>query len=166
MVAAIDRLMLVAPVKVLVVPGNHDRANALKLGVVLDAWYRNTDRVEVDAGPDLRKYEPYGVNLIGFTHGSEEKHADLPLTMAQEKPAEWARALHKEWHLGHFHKRKQQNFTAGDTHGGVPVRILPSLSGTDAWHYMKGYVKGQRAAEAYLWSFDNGYAGHFSSNVL
>jgi hypothetical protein len=31
---------------------------------------------------------------------------------------------------------------------------------------MRGYVKGQRAAEAYLWSFETGYAGHFSSNVL
>jgi hypothetical protein len=166
MVAAIDRLMQAAPVKVLIVPGNHDRANALKLGVVLHAHYRNTDRVTVDCGPDLRKYEPYGVNLLGFTHGSEEKHADLPLIMAQEKPAEWARALHKEWHVGHLHKRKQQNFTAGDTHQGVVVRILPSVSGTDAWHYQKGYVKGQRAAEAYLWSHNNGYAGHFSSNVL
>jgi hypothetical protein len=166
MVAAIDRLMQVAPVKVLVVPGNHDRANALKLGVVLEAHYRNTERVTVDAAPTLRKYETYGVNLLGFTHGSDEKHGDLPLIMAQEKPVEWSKALHKEWHLGHLHKRKQQNFTAGDTHGGVPVRILPSLSGTDAWHYMRGYVKGQRAAEAYLWSFETGYAGHFSSNVL
>jgi hypothetical protein len=165
-VEIIDSLMPTAPVKVLIVPGNHDRANALKLGVVLEAHYRNTDRVTVDAAPTLRKYEVYGVNLLGFTHGSDEKHGDLPLIMAQEKPGEWAKALHKEWHLGHLHKRKQQNFTAGDTHGGVPVRILPSLSGTDAWHYMKGYVKGQRAAESYLWSFDNGYAGHFSSNVL
>lgn len=166
MVAAIDRLMVAAPVKVVVVPGNHDRANALKLGVVLGAHYRNTERVVVDCGPDLRKYETYGVNLLGFTHGSEEKHSDLPLTMAQERPAEWARALHKEWHLGHHHKRRQQTFTAGDTYNGVVVRVLPSLSGTDAWHFMKGYVKGQRAAEAYLWSHAHGYAGHFSSNVL
>jgi hypothetical protein len=165
MVAAIDRLMQVAPVKVLIIPGNHDRANALKLGVVLDAWYRNTERVTVDAGPDLRKYEPYGCNLLGFTHGSEEKHADLPLIMAQERPVEWGKAKHKEWHVGHFHKRKETRFTAGDTHMGVPVRILPSLSGTDAWHAMRGYVKGQRAVESYLWSHDHGYVGHFSSNV-
>jgi hypothetical protein len=151
---------------VIVVPGNHDRNNALKLGLVLKAHYRMAENVTVNCGPDLRKYVRYGVNLLGFTHGNEEKHSDLPLTMAQEKPTEWATALHKEWHLGHLHKRKETKYTAGDTHQGVVVRILPSLSGTDAWHHMKGYVKGQRAAEAYLWSFDNGYAAHFSSNVL
>jgi hypothetical protein len=165
MVKAIDRLMLVAPVDVIVVPGNHDRENALRLGVVLDAWYRNTDRVHVDASPTLRKYVTYGVSLLGYTHGSEEKPNDLPLLMAQERPREWAVALHKEWHTGHLHKRKEVRHTAGDTFGGVVVRILPSLAGTDAWHHAQGYTKGIRAAEAYLWSEQGGYAGHFSTTV-
>ena len=47
-----------------------------------------------------------------------------------------------------------------DTYGGVTVSVLPSLSGTDSWHYKKGYVKNNRAAEAYLWHHDDGYAGH------
>lgn len=166
MVAAIDRLMEVAPVKVIVVPGNHDREKSLMLGRVLAAWYNRTDRVEVDAAPTMRKYVRYGINLLGFTHGSEERPDSLPLIMAAERPVDWAEAKHREWHTGHLHKRKETKYIAGDTHGGVPVRILPSLSGTDYWHYSKGYVKGQRAAEAYLWARDSGYAGHFSSNVM
>lgn len=166
MVRTIDRLMEVAPVHVIVVPGNHDRENALRLGVVLDAWYRNTDRVEVDAAPTLRKYVTYGINLLGFTHGSEEKHRDLPLIMAQERPVEWANSLHREWHTGHLHLRRETRYNAGDTHGGVVVRVIPSLAGTDAWHFSRGYTKGQRAAEAYLWSRHGGYGGHFSANIL
>lgn len=166
MVRTIDRLMEVAPVHVIVVPGNHDRENALRLGVVLEAWYRNTDRVQVDAAPTLRKYVKYGINLLGFTHGSEEKHRDLPLIMAQERPVEWANSLHREWHTGHLHLRRETRYNAGDTHGGVVVRIIPSLAGTDAWHFSRGYTKGQRAAEAYLWSRHGGYGGHFSANIL
>lgn len=166
MVTIIDRLMQVAPVDVVIVPGNHDRHRTLELGVVLDAWYNRTDRVRVDAGPTLRKYVRYGTNLLGFTHGSEEKEADLALIMAQERPHDWAETTHREWHLGHLHKRKQTRLVAGDTHGGVVVRILPALTATDAWHYSQGYVKGPRAAEAYLWHRETGYAGHFSANVL
>lgn len=165
MVKAIDRMMQVAPVDVIVIPGNHDRENALRLGVVLEAWYRNTDRVTVDCAPTLRKYVPYGVNLLGFTHGSEEKASDLPLIMAQERPKEWAEALHKEWHTGHLHVRRETKYTAGDTFSGVTVRILPSLAQADAWHFSRGYTRGIRAAECYLWSKTDGYAGHFSTRV-
>ncbi len=102
---------------------------------------------------------------MGFTHGSDEKHADLPTIMAGEVPRHWADTTHREWHLGHLHKRKETRFNAGDTYGAVTVRVLPSMTGTDAWHYQKGYVKGCRAAEAYLWSYTEGYKAHFSNNV-
>jgi len=84
--------------------------------------------------------------------------------MASEAPDAWAKSKHREIHVGHFHKRKQTQYLAGDTFGGVTVRVLPSLSGTDAWHFSKGYVKGLRAAEAYLWSKRGGYTGHLSAN--
>lgn len=163
-VRAIDRLASVAPVDVTWVPGNHDKTTSYFLCAVLKAWYRNCDRVSVDISPTLRKYYRYGVNLIGFTHGDEEKHHDLALIMAGERKQDWADTLHHEWHTGHYHKRKETRYNAVDTHVGVVVRIIPSLSGTDYWHYGKGYVNSTRAAEAYLWSKKNGYAGHFPSN--
>lgn len=165
MVYALDRLAQIAPVEGVIVPGNHDRQTAFTLGRVLDAWYRNTDRVTIDCSPRLRKYKRYGVNLIGYTHGSEEKAADLPLVMAQEVPDLWAETRHREFHVGHLHKSKETRFTAGDSFNGVRVRIIPALTASDQWHFSKGYVGEQRAAEAYLWSYANGYAGHFSSSV-
>jgi hypothetical protein len=112
-----------------------------------------------------RKYVSYGINLLGFTHGNEEKHGDLPTLMAQEAAGLWREDQHREWHLGHYHKKKQLTHNPQDTQGGTRVQVLPSLSGTDAWHYRKGYVKTLRAAEAYLWNYTNGYSGHFSVNV-
>lgn len=163
-VHAIDMLRESAPVKVLYVPGNHDRTSAWHLAAFLSAWYRNDDEVEIDMAPTTRKYEHYGCNLLGFTHGDEENHRDLPTIMASEVPNAWAESTCREWHLGHFHKKKETRHVTGDSYGPVHVRVLPSMSGTDAWHYRKGYVQGRRAAEAYVWNKLDGYVGHFSVN--
>lgn len=164
-VAVIDRAAMVAPVRVVIVPGNHDENNAFMLGQVLEAWYRNTARVTVDCAPTLRKYVRYGVNFIGFTHGRDEKPADLPLLMASERPHDWAESVFRTWHIGHVHKSKETRFTVGDTWNGVQVRVIQSLSGTDCWHYKQGYTKGRRAAEAFLWSKAHGPAGEHSAFV-
>jgi len=161
----IDRMSQIAPVDILSVPGNHDRTMAWYLAAYLKAWYRLCDRVSVDLSPKLRKYYPYGATLIGLTHGDEEKHRDLPIIMAGEVPQLWAESLYREIHTGHWHKKKETWYNSCDTHGGVPVRVLPSLSGTDFYHYRKGYVNNRQAAEAYLYSFRDGYAGHLSSRA-
>lgn len=164
-VNAIDTCAAVAPVEVLFVPGNHDRETAFYLCSYLEAWYHQHQGVKVDVSPKARKYKQYGATLLGFTHGHGEKVASLPLIMAGEVSNLWAQSTHREWHIGHLHQKKEMQFLSGDTHGPVFVRMLPSLSGTDAWHYSKGFVGAQRAAEAYLYSHRNGYTGHFSANV-
>lgn len=163
---AIDRLAERWPVRAVVVPGNHDRQSAFTLGHSLESWYHGESRVTVDNNPKLRKYHRHGVNLLGWTHGSEEKMADLPLLMATEQKEAWAATLHREWHIGHLHKAKEVRFTAADSFNGVRVRVLPSLCAPDAWHYRRGYVGERRSCEAYLWCADTGYAGHVVSNVL
>ncbi len=163
-VKAIEIARQIAPVHIVWVPGNHDKLTSMFLCKCLDAYYNQSKAVTVDASPKSRKYCRYGVSLIGFTHGDEEPARDLPVIMAAEEKEAWAQTSHREWHTGHVHKKKQTNYLAADTWGGVVVRVLPSLSGTDAWHFQKGYVKNVRSAEAYLWSKTDGYAGHFSSN--
>lgn len=165
LVEVIDRLRQVAPVEVIVVPGNHDYERMFYIGDALYAWYHNCNEVCVNNEPSPRKYTTYGVNLIGLTHGSSEKQADLPLIMASERPELWAKAKHTEWHIGHLHKSKSMNWVDIDERFGTIIRILPSLSGTDSWHHEKGYVGNTRAAQAYAWGRDTGYKGHFQVNV-
>jgi hypothetical protein len=162
----VDNALNISRVKLIVVPGNHDRERTFLLGEVLAAHYRHARDVQIDNTPTLRKYHQFGTCLLGFTHGCDERHQELPLTMAVEKPDLWAVTTHREWHIGHYHKKKKTEYNAGDTHKGVVVRILPSLCGTDAWHHRKGYVKGPRASEAYLWDFTHGYVGHMSHNAI
>lgn len=162
---AIHRCAEMAPVEVQIVPGNHDSLTAFHIGEVLEAEFQRDPRVAVCNSAKRRKYLRYGVTLLGWTHGNEEKPQDLPLIMAQEEPESWGQTQHREWHVGHLHKMKETRYTAGDSFNGVRVRILPSLCAPDAWHYSKGFVKERRACEAYLWNKAQGYAGHFSSNV-
>jgi hypothetical protein len=164
-IEAIERLVKIAPVEVLYVPGNHDLVASFHLCDYLSAYFRNTKDVKVDTEPKERKYYQYGPVVLGFTHGDEECHRDLPGLMLHEARKLMAKASTLEIHLGHLHKAKETVHVNTDTFsGGTRVRVLPSLSGTDKWHYRKGYIS-HRAAEAYLWSKRTGYVGHFSANV-
>lgn len=160
---ALDACREIADTEVIWVPGNHDTTTSWFLCEVLDARYHADKHVTVDAGPTHRKYRKYGPTLLAYTHGRDEKIRDLPLIMAAEQPVMWSETKYRHWRCGHFHKKAQYQFTAGDTFNGVKVDILPSLSGTDHWHYTKGFVRNGRTAEAYLWGREHGYVGHFST---
>lgn len=165
-IQAIELLAQIAPVEAIYVPGNHDDLASFHLCEYVGAHFRHSDRVKADCTPTSRKYVPYGPVVLGFTHGDDEKHADLPAIMLHEARELMASRRTLEIHTGHYHKAKETKHVNTDTHaGGVRVRILPSLSGTDRWHYAHGYVGSMRAAEAYLWSKSTGYVGHFSANV-
>ncbi|MHB1310589.1 MAG: hypothetical protein ACYC3L_01135 [Gemmatimonadaceae bacterium] len=150
----------VAPVVVPVVPGNHDETSAFALGKVLEAEYRTDPRITIDATPRLRKYQRYGANLIGYTHGKDEKVSDLPTIMATEQPDAWGETRYREWHIGHRHRPKQTVTTPVDSRMGVRIREITSLSGTDAWHAKSGYVGEPKGAEAFIWRFTGGVRAH------
>lgn len=164
-IEGIEHCRHIAPVRVLWVPGNHDPETSFYLCRTIDAWFRNTDDVIVDVSPMIRKYYHYGVNLIGYTHGDEEPTKSLPIIMADEKPEEWARSKFREWHIGHVHRERKFDFTKIDTIGSTCVRVLPSLAGTDAWHYMKGYVGGNKITQSFLWDKENGLESIFYTYV-
>lgn len=164
-VGLIDYLLPLAPVDVLWVPGNHDWVSSFHLVKCLEAWYRNVPSVAVDASPTPRKCVEYGTNLLGFTHGNEEKFSSLPGIMAGSWPEAWARTTCREWLLGHHHRVRQTHYAAADTIEGVTVRVLPSLSGTDGWHFKRGFIGAGRAAQAFVYSRADGYAGHFAANA-
>lgn len=178
---AVDQLRAVAPVDVVVVPGNHDELTSFHMGELLATRYENDPHVSVDNGPRLRKYYEYGVNLFGFAHGDRERVGELPLTMAREQHEAWARCSEREWQVGHKHIVEGWETTRGrklhyseDRPGlleqdlysdkGVRVRRLTSLSGHDAWHTAHAYMD-RRACESFLFHKTAGYTGQLSFNV-
>lgn len=166
LVHAIDKMIEVAPVDIILVMGNHDKHASYHIARELASWYRLTDAVDVDYTFRDRKYYRYGDTLLGFTHSDEvrSKFQVLPNLMAQEEPKLWAETKHREWHLGHWHSKAKHERLPMQEVDGVIIRTLSSISGTDAWHYAKGY-HSTRAAEGYLWAHNGGYSGHVSVNV-
>lgn len=166
---AVNRLLAVAPVDIVIVPGNHDELSSFHLGEVLAATYDGRKHVTVDNSPRLRKYYNFGVNLFGFTHGDAEKVSELPLTMAREVPELWAKCSSREWHIGHLHKKEgwqtpgrvaQELFSDK----GVRIRRLASLSSHDAWHTKHAYMD-RRTCEGFVYHRVAGYTADLSFNV-
>lgn len=166
LVQGIDIMRQYAPVDILIIPGNHDYTRSFFVGEALSAWYRNDENVKIDNGASPRKYYRYGKVLIGLTHGNEEKEARLPQLMALERKQDWAETDHREFHCGHFHSKRAVSYKLPiyNEDLGVLIRYMSSISSTDSWHFKKSFVGPNRAAEAYLWNFENGYVGQFNVN--
>ncbi len=157
LVNAIDMLRKCADVDVVVVPSNHDFATIFYIGEYLSAWYRNDVNVNINNSPKTRKYYRYGKTLLGFTHGDKEKQDKLPLLMAREAQEDWSKADFMQWQVGHLHKKREFKYTSGDTFNGVEVKVIPSLSSADAWHYQQGFVKGNRMAVGLVFDKEEGF---------
>lgn len=153
MTRAIDRLRAIAPVYVKMVPGNHDTLSTWCLGHSLECWFHATPDVFIDNEPRNRKYHQFGQVMLMFTHGDKGKRPNYPLVMATEQPQMFGSTTHREAHTGHLHQTRVE-----ETHG-VKVRISPALCPADAWHAENMYTGNARAAEAYVWSKDEGLIG-------
>ena len=156
---AVSLLLPIAPVKFIWVPGNHDPQTSWWMLRELAAYYRNDERVTVDTSPKPRKVERYGVNLIWFVHGCDlaaKNEKALPGLFASEAAELWEPGQYREIHRGHTHKKQELWFTGVETYGGVVVRTIPSLVGTDAWHFGKGFVETSKTAQFFVWNHDYG----------
>ena len=161
LIEVISELATIAPVDVLVVPGNHDNQTMFMMGEMLEAYYHNHKNVNVLNTPNPRKYYKYGVNGFQYTHGNEEKHIDLGIIFATEAPRLWASTKYRVCKLGHLHKTKKVHYVSVDEFQGFQVEVLPSLSGTDIWHKKKGY-QSLKAAKAFLYHKDEGKIAEFT----
>jgi len=161
------------PVDVLVIPGNHDFERSYYMGSYLEAWFNNDPFVDINNHASPRKYYPYGNLLLGFTHGSEEKEASLPLLMATdiESKPHWSDTKFHEWHLGHIHRKRTVKYEINKSRPlnedlGVTIRYLSSLTGTEEWHHKKGYVGSTKAADGFVWNHEFGLVAHLNTNLI
>ena len=150
---SIEQARKIAPVHVIIMPGNHDRLACFHLGDSLECYFHGQPDVVIDNEPTSRKYFQFGKVMLMFCHGDREKRMDMPLVMASEQPVMWGATMFRECHTGHLHQTRTE-----ESHG-VRVRILPSLSPPDAWHAGNAYVGCLRSAEGYIWNREEGLIG-------
>jgi hypothetical protein len=157
MLTAVERCRQVAPVRVVWIPGNHDYVSSYWLCQVIKQAFASSKNVTVDIRPVSRKYHQFGKCLIGWCHGKDEKAARLPGLMAVEKPEDWAKSTAcREWHIGHLHQSKSLHWMGTHESDGVTVRVLPSLAGTDAWHFANGFCMSRHATQCHVYDYEYG----------
>jgi len=141
----ISTLQKIAPVQVLLIPGNHSKVSEFYIVKYLQAYFRLCDTITFDSRPIRRKYVEYGNCLIGYTHGDTEKKR-IDYLMSVEAKEAWGRTLYKEFHLGHLHS-EQTRETAGQI-----IRNLSSITSTDAWHFNSGFIGAIKKIQCFVWS--------------
>jgi hypothetical protein len=164
----VERCLAYAPKVVInAALSNHDLMHGASLLDHLEAWYHNDDRVEVITSLRMRQYYRYGNTLVGITHGHGPKQVkDLSILMAQEAPELWGKTKFREIFTGHIHHHKSIEVLKDIDHKGIRVWTLPSLSGTDQWHEINGFVKSVRSVQAHLISAGEGHIGFFAANIV
>jgi hypothetical protein len=145
LVDVVENLSEIAPVTVVIVPGNHDTLSSFHLGDALDCWFHGDENVTVMNAPIPRKYVGFGKTALMFTHGDKGKAADYPLLFATEQPKMFSDATFREIHTGHLHTTRLTEKM------GVRVRISPALCSPDEWHAANHYVGNLRGAEGLVY---------------
>lgn len=151
---AVQTAATIAPVEIRYSGGNHDRLVSYMVCLLLSKLFAHDPNVDVSftLDPQSRQYIRWGNNALGLAHGDGAKLKNLPLIMAAECPF-WSECPHREILTGHFHHERVLESA------GITARILPSLSGTDWFHYHQGYVKTKRAALGLLYDYEHGLDG-------
>jgi UDP-2,3-diacylglucosamine pyrophosphatase LpxH len=135
----------IAPVQLIFSPGNHDEIFSFFLMENIGDYFRNHPNVNWDGDIKARQYVRIGVNLIGFSHGNEEGNRLFEL-MQQEARELWGKTIYAEWIVGHTHQEKVEEKS------GVVKRTVRSISGTDYWHYKKGFIGTLKAGQGIIYN--------------
>lgn len=146
----IDYLSQIANVHVFVIAGNHDYYSTTMLREALKGWFHCKERVEIEDSVSPRQSILYGKSLITFMHGDEGNTKDYPAIIAGESANKWGKSKWRFIFTGHLHTEREL-----PTFGNVTVYRMPSLAGTDDWHFRKGY-KSRKALIGYVVSIEKG----------
>jgi hypothetical protein len=143
-------LRQLAPVHVVIVPGNHDQQAMWTMGELLRTRFHYDEHITFDNDPVLWKFDEWHKNMFMFLHGDKGKRPDYPNVMARLKKDMWGRTEHREVHTGHLHtKQVEERY-------GTKIFISPALCPPDAWHAENLYVGNARQAEASVYHPEEG----------
>ena len=166
LVECINALSQQAPVRVIVIPGNHDEESMLHMGDALEALYEKTEHITVDNSRPLMKGYVYGECLLIFDHGHRVKnYKNLASVISQRFRKDWSAVKHIEVHRGHLHSLKTNIMGQVEELNGIAVRHLGSMSPTDQWHDDSGYLSTTKRAHAFIWHKNNGMQCEYYYNL-
>lgn len=143
--------------EVVYVPGNHDRLSSYHLAHALSKTI-DLPNVEFSVEYSERKVVTWGNNFFAFEHG-DVNTKNAPMVYAFEFPQDWGATKYRTLYTGHYHMKKTTSFVSENEIHGFAIKIMPSLSRTDYWHYHNKFVGSKRSAIMDIHEKYNGKAG-------
>lgn len=144
---AIGICRAIAPVRALIVEGNHDRTSSMMIGLMLERLYAGDSRVSVltQRGGGLIQFN-YGENTLAFLHGEYLKRpGDLFKIMLATADGSGDPLLrHRLAWSGHLHHERVEDL------GGIKHHVLPALCPGDEWHKRNFYVGAKVETQAFV----------------
>jgi len=153
----IANLATIAPVETFYVGGNHDHQISYYALCCLSAYFRDHPNVTIDLSPKARKFVRWGKTLLGYTHGEERKQ--LNSIMAREVPEMFGQTVYRYLHAGHYHSQIQNEAD------GCVVQFLGSPTGSDSWHYSKGFIGSQKLGYGFVYDKQLGQRLQINANI-
>jgi hypothetical protein len=132
-------------VSVIYVAGNHDEFAGWHMITWLEAYFRNTERVQFDCSPKYRKYLSYGSSALMFNHGDAIKPAKLAALFPMEFKDGWS--FHKNFYIftGDKHHEVSQDFN------GIKFYQIPAFSNAKSlWDDKMGHVMSKAEVTGFL----------------
>ena len=140
--------------QIVYIPGNHDRLSSFHLAHALSKCFDN-NKILWDVIYLERKVYVYENNFFAFEHGDVNTKNSLML-YSMEYPREWGKTFHRTLFTGHLHHKKKIEYITEHENTGFMLKILPSLSRTDYWHYHNKFVGSKRSGVLSLHSPNKG----------
>ena len=129
--------------QVVYIPGNHDRLSSFHLAHGLSKCF-NDKNIVWDVVYLERKVFVYKDNFFAFEHGDVNTKNSL-LVYSMEYPKDWGKTLHRTLYTGHYHHKKKIQYITEHENTGFMLKILPSLSRTDYYHYHNKFIGSRRS---------------------
>ena len=129
--------------QVIYIPGNHDRLSSFHLAHGLSKCFSDED-ILWDVVYQERKVFVYEDNFFAFEHGDVNTKNSL-LVYSMEYPRQWGKTLHRTLYTGHYHHKKKIQYITEHDNTGFMLKILPSLSKTDYYHYHNKFIGSRRS---------------------
>ena len=130
------------------IPGNHDRLSSFHLAHALSKSIKSDDII-FDMEYAERKVHVWHDNFNAFEHG-DVPSKNTPLVYATEFPEEWGMTRNRTLFTGHYHTNRKVEYKTTGENTGFIHKTMPSLSGTDYYHYHNKYVGNRRSGKLEL----------------
>lgn len=148
--------------EVVYIPGNHSRLTEAHIAYSLSKCILDPN-ITWNIEYAERKVVMYGTNMLCLEHGDFDTKKSF-YVFATEFPKEWGAAETRVLYTGHYHKEKTIQYITRDETNGFTIKILPSLSKTDKYHYSNKWTSNKRSGIIELYSIEGGCTGAFQYN--